>query len=181
MGFSISWLAIRGRTPVEVRDELAIRSTGEYDAFPDSFLCGADLSFGWYLLFGNRCDFADSQPLEKLSRSGEVVTCHVEEHVMVSGASGWMDGKMIWSITHDSNTGIEHLDAQGELPYSFESIRDQLLAEQLANNDADYLFDIPVEVAKTLTGFRHDEDFPNGPDEPFERLEFEKKWWQSLR
>jgi len=30
-----------------------------------------------------------------------VVTCFVEEHVMISRATGWNDGQLRWSVKHD--------------------------------------------------------------------------------
>ena len=178
MGYSVSWLAIRGKDPSEVRDELGVSGTGEHEDVPESPLLGADLPGGWYLLFANRCDYADNAPLAKLSRRGELVTCAVEEHVMYSSAAGWRDGSPLWSIVHDCQQGAEHHDAQGELPPPFASIRDRLMAEQADRADADYVFDVPVEVAKALTGFRHDEDIAGAPAEPFERLVARRKWWQ---
>jgi hypothetical protein len=181
MGFSISWLAIRGKDPASVCNELALRGTGEHEEIPESPLLGAELPSGWYLVFANHCGFADTQPLAKLSSDAEIVTCSVEEHVMYSGASCWKHGKRMWSITHDSQQGIEHLEAEGQLPPVFAPIRDQMTARQADRDDADYIFDVPVEVAKSLTGFRHDKDIEGAPDKPFERLEKlnrEKRWWE---
>src|SRR5437870_3552125 len=99
MGFSASWLAIRGKPSTTVLDELGLRGTGEYDRSaypPDPW--GANLPGGWYLVFGNRCDFVDALPLEQLSGGAEMITCAVEEHVMVSWAAGWNDGEIVWSV-----------------------------------------------------------------------------------
>jgi hypothetical protein len=176
MGYSISWLAVRGKPSNIVLTELGLRGTGEYDEVPDSpDLWGADLPDGWYLVFANRCDYVDKLPLDRLSAAAQVVTCFVEEHVMVSGASGWSDGKELWSVTHDSEQGIEHVEAEGDLPPMFTSIRDQLTAVQAdaggEESDVDYLFDVPIEVAKALTGFCHNEDIAGADDAPFEKLQ----------
>ncbi len=184
MGFSLSWLAIRGKDVATVRSELGVRGTGRHEEVPESPLLGADLPTGWYLVLANRCDLEETQPLAELSSGGEVVTCFVEEHVMYSRASGWKDGRRVWSITHDLQRGYGHLETDGDLPPVFAPIRDRLTAEQLGQDHADYIFDVPVEVAQVLTGFRHDEDIPGGPDEPYERLEKrgrEKKWWEVWR
>jgi hypothetical protein len=54
------------------------------------------------------------------------------------------------------------------------------LAKQAAESeeDVDHISDIPIELARELTGFRHDQELPGGGDEPFEALEtVKKKWW----
>lgn len=90
---------------------------------------------------------------------------------MVSRASGWRDGQIIWSVTHDSQKGLLHLDVQGEPPPAFTAIRDRKFAEQAAgDSDCDYLFDIAVETARSVAGYRHDEDVPGLSGEVFEVL-----------
>ena len=90
---------------------------------------------------------------------------------MVSRATGWKDGQLRWSVTHDAQQDRLHLDVQGEPPPEFAAIRDQKLAEQAAgDSDVDYLFDIPVETARRLTGYRHDEDIPGLSGAVFEVL-----------
>jgi hypothetical protein len=175
MGYSVSWLAVRGKPSIVVLSELGLRGTGEYDEVPDSpDLWGANLPDGWYLVFANRCDYVERLPLDRLSAAAQAVTCSVEEHVMVSWASGWSDGRRVWSVTHDSEKGIEHIEAEGDLPPVFTSLWDQLAAQQAGaggeEGDVDYLFDVPVELAKAVTGFRHDEGIPDSDDAPFEKL-----------
>ena len=36
--------------------------------------------------------------------------------------------------------------------------------------DVDYIFDVPVELAQTLAGYRHDADIPGAGTDPFEVL-----------
>jgi hypothetical protein len=115
--------------------------------------------------------------LEKLSLNCEVITCFVEEHVMVSSASAWQNGKELWSILHDAQNGIEHLETTGELPATFAAIRENLESEQAAaarqaatgkkGVGVDYIFDIPVSMAQALTNFRYDMIYPDRGDAPF--------------
>jgi hypothetical protein len=203
MGYSISWLAIRGEDVTTVHLQLGVSGTGEYEEVPESPLLGAKLPEGWYLVFANQCDYADNAPLASLSRIGELITCSVEEHCMCSSASGWNNGVPAWSVVHDSQQGLQHLDAQGDLPPVFSAVRDRLSTAQAQRGDADYIFDVPVEVAKAITGFRHDDceptvrferllgpsqtNFPGVPKtecDPKERIEprsAPRKWWQIWR
>ena len=93
---------------------------------------------------------------------------------MVSVATGWKDGQRVWSVTHDAQRDMEHLQTEGELPAVFTSIRDRLRSEQQKAGgrkaDVDYIFDVPVELAQTLTGYRHDADIPGAGTDPFEVL-----------
>ena len=83
---------------------------------------------------------------------------------MCSFAAGWSGGERRWSIAHDSEHGIGHLDTHGSLPAGAEELRDALFAEQrAAGGDAagvDYVFDIPLDAAKLVTGFAHTESEP---------------------
>lgn len=174
MGFSLSWLAIRGKPPVRLFDELGIRGTGVFEEIFESPLTGATLPGGWYLLISDHGpDLLNDHFLKRLSSGCDVVSCFVEEHVMCSAASGWKDGREVWSILHVSSEGIEHLEARGDLPAMFVPIRDRLRSEQKAaggrDSDVDYIFDVPVEVAWAVTGFRHDKMI-SGEGNPFEVL-----------
>jgi hypothetical protein len=47
---------------------------------------------------------------------------------MFSKAAVWRAGGEVWSVVHDSEKGVRHLEARGHLPSEFASIRDRLLA-----------------------------------------------------
>ncbi|HEY1811669.1 MAG TPA: hypothetical protein VGG74_04890 [Kofleriaceae bacterium] len=163
MGAALCWVAVRGKTRDTVLDELALTGTGDIEDIPESPLVGARLADGWYLVVSNEdLRFEGQDLLARLSSNCEAVTCFVDEHVMFSAAYGWRAGEQQWSIVHDSARSIEHLAAGGELPAEFAAIRDRLAAEQqrAGGQDAevDFIFAVPVEVAKALTGFSHDED-----------------------
>src|SRR5262245_58862117 len=183
MGYSLSWIAVKGRRPNSVREELSFRTTGKREEIPESEVSAVEMPGGWYLIVSNHTEqVASDAAMQRLSSSGcELVTCFVEEHVMFSSATGWRDGRKSWSIIHDSQRGIEHLETMGELPASYSSIRERLFAEQKEENirkagmrrplffrkvvsieemGCDYIFNIPVEVAHELTGYRHDRDIP---------------------
>lgn len=103
---------------------------------------------------------------------------------MVSRATGWRDCQLQWSVTHDAQKGLLHLDVQGELPAEFAAIRDRKFAEQAADDGTcDYLFDIPVETARSAAGYRHDEDVPGLSGAVFEVLApppDERSFWKRL-
>lgn len=176
MGYSQSWLAVRGKPPAVVLETLGLRGTGTREEIAESPIVGAELPTGWYLVVAGRSGhrLMRDQTLQRLSAGCEVVTGDVEEHVMVSVATGWKEGQRVWSVTHDAQRDMEHLQTEGELPAAFTSIRDRFRSEQQtaggSKADVDYIFDVPVELAKTLTGYRHDADIPGAGADPYEVL-----------
>jgi hypothetical protein len=173
MGYSLSWMAVKGKLPQAVRDELKFRMTDEREEIPESELTAVEMTSGWYLIVSNHTEQVVSDAaMRRLAASGcELVTCFVEEHVMVSRATGWKDGQLRWSVTHNSQKDRMDLDVQGEPPPEFAAIRDRKFAEQAAGDrDCDYLFDIPVETARSVAGYRHDEDVPGLSGSVFEVL-----------
>jgi hypothetical protein len=174
MGHSLSWAAVKDGIPEEVHSILEVRPTGRREEIPDSEIVGAVLPSKWYLTLFHRAEFRN-RTLERLSRVGEVIYCFVEDHIMFSCASGWKDGKALWSVTHDSEKGISHLQVQGQVPEVFPSIREGLTTRQDAENqvggEVDHIYDIPAELARALTSFRHDQALLGTTGDIFEVLE----------
>lgn len=177
MGFSLSWLAARGKPPETVLAELELRATGVAGIPGESPALGATTATDWYLIVldGAEHRLIGAAVVARLSRGCEVLTCTVEEHVMFSQATGWRDGREEWRVTHRGEDGPVGLDAQGVLPELFPGIRDDLTARQAADGgadaDVDHLFDIPVVLVQAFIGFRHDADGPDGETPAFEVLE----------
>ena len=179
MGYSLSWAAVKSGGKEAIFSILNLRPTGQREEIPESAVVGVLLPTGWYLVLFNRKTIEDGT-LKRLSSLGDVVYCFVEDHVMFSTASGWANGSLRWSVTHDSeNGGMLHLEASGQLPPNFANIRDRLTGEQDAHggemSDTDFIHDVPAELAKELTGFRHDQDVPGMTGDGFEVLERAKQ------
>jgi hypothetical protein len=174
MGWSLSWAALKGGNLQTACAVLGLRATGKREEMAESKIDGAALPTGWYVVQFDRTEMEDRQ-LARLSRSGEVVYCFVEDHLMVSWASRWSEGKEIWSVVHDCEKGLFHLDIKGEAPAQLKGIAERLIAEQEAAGgekaDVDHVYDVPAELAKELVGYRHDPDTPGLNGEVFEVLE----------
>jgi hypothetical protein len=166
MGFALSWITVRGKPAATVLAELSLRATGRRSFEGEAPYLGAESADGWYVVVAKGAENALLAPdvLESLSRGCEVLTCTVEEHVMFSEATGWRDGRRLWHVAHHGVDGPVGLEATGELPAEYPSIRDALQAQQAAEGgadaDVDFLFEIPVSVVRALTGYRHDEPSP---------------------
>jgi hypothetical protein len=174
MGFALHWAALKGGNFDSICSVFNLRKTGRREELYESDIVGVDLPTGWCLVLFNRQTIED-ELVQKLSSFGEVVSCSVEDHVMFSTACGWRNQGPIWSVTHDCEKGRFHLEAEGVVPAALESIQNTLVAKQKAAGgekaDVDYIYDIPAELAKELTGFRHDQDIPGMSGDAFEVLE----------
>jgi hypothetical protein len=178
MGWSLSWIAVRGGTRDAVCSAIGLQPTGQKEEEPESDIVCTDLPAGWFLVLFNREELANDV-LKSLSKTGEVVYCFVEDHVMYSTAASWSNGKQNWRVSHDGQDETRlDLKVEGEPPAEFERIRKKLFAEQEAagdDADVDYVYDLPAELAKHVVGFRHDQDTPGMSGQVFEVLERVKK------
>src|SRR4051794_33585921 len=98
MGYSLSWVAVKGKKSEEVRQVLGLKLTEEREEIPESELCGAELPSGWYLVIANhKKQVASNEQMKILSEDCELITCFAEEHVMCSQAIGWKNAQQLWS------------------------------------------------------------------------------------
>lgn len=160
MGFSISWIGVRGLDRETILERLELVDTGEADDENQAYLSWAQLPDGWTIIFSNGTDYAEAK-LATLSMGGVAVGCEVEEHVMYCRARGYREGAELWSITHDPENGIYDLTAKGDLPAAFPPIKARFIADQDREGgdeaDVDMIFEIPTETAKAVCGYKHDE------------------------
>ena len=170
MGFRIQLIAVRGKEPLEVQRDYGVVPTGRREEVPESPVVGAVLPSGAYLLFINDEIVPDDEVFTRLSENSSLVACYANETVMNSYACEWDKGTEQWSVYHDAQRGIEHLEVTGNLPCEFQSIRDRLLAEQTGSDDTDFVFDIPIELFAARGGIRYDQDIPGAGEEPWEIL-----------
>ncbi len=183
MGFSLSWLATKSKSAEAVLSELELRSTGKRGEVARSPLVGASSDAGWFLIIASRCEhrIISGPVVERLSAGCEVLTCTVEEHAMFSEARGWRDGHRLWSVTHrgDNDATKKIVSEEGTFPSEYSSIRERLFRQQEAENagdaEVDFLFEIPVVLVQTFTGYKHDEVSPAFEAHGFKLLESTKK------
>jgi len=164
MGYSITWCAVRDEAADQLLSHLGLSATDETEEAPQSPFSMASLSTGWRLIWSNQyaCSVLTKAPAA-FSAGQELLLCHVEEHVMASSAELWSGGRRRWWVSHEGEDGPRGLDTEGELPECFASIRDEMEKAQRAEGgddaDVDYMFEIPLKVAQTLVGFKHDENY----------------------
>jgi hypothetical protein len=168
MGVSLSFLAIKGAAPADIHRALGVTDTGvasSEDDYPIPPVRGAALPNGWYLVVLNHVVhrlIKSRAIITGLSRGCEVIACQIEEHDMYSGCFGLRDGEFVWSVVHDSRKSGDHLGLWGELPAALNEIKARLLKQQEEEQPVpssvgvDYIIDIPLELAASFCGYRHD-------------------------
>jgi hypothetical protein len=168
VGFSASWFAVQGAPREDVLRAVGLEPSGQRDEVPDFRFCFTELPGNWLLVWYDRDLKAAFRNAADLSRHGPTVACAIEEHVMFQEARGYSDGVEVWRVTHDPNEGesLYHLETAGAPPAQFTKIHADLKAQQDAEGgeDAgvDFICDVPLALAKSLCGFKHDEDPPEG-------------------
>jgi hypothetical protein len=167
VGASVAWLAVETEDSPALFEAAQVEPNEGLDSHSQGSISGGRLKGGWFLLLGQGCDHRVVAPelLAALSQHFACVACSVEEHVMFSSAAYWKAGREIWSLTHDAQKGKYDLAVEGELPASFEELRRRVFQEQETEDTGqatvDYVFELPLLLAKELTGFKHDDD-PRG-------------------
>jgi hypothetical protein len=159
MGSSLTWVAVCGLTQPECLARLRLVATDEVDDFTGTELAGTP--FGdWYLMVAKGCEhpIADAALLARLSQQCELLACVLEEHVMYSAVQSWRDGERLWQVEYEAGRHVGRLKTEGRLPAEFASIAARHVTGPVPLDDknADTGFEIPLELARHVVGFRHD-------------------------
>ena len=172
MGFRVHLIAITGKPVVEIHTDLGVSPSGKHEEIAESPIVGSELKNGAYIVYLNDEIIPEPEFLCKLSQRATAVSCYVNETVMNSLTSCWVDGVEQWSVFHNAQNAIDDLQVNGTPPDEFEAIRQRLAAKQDGCTDTDYIFDIPVDLFVAAGGMRYDEDPQtiNETDEPWEVL-----------
>jgi hypothetical protein len=192
MGLAASWLAFHGIDRARVLERLRLAPNGQVRDIPNRREIGVrDLPSQWTLVF-----FGDLEPsaasensLERCSSGCRIVAGHLEEHVMFSAAEEWRDGKRLWRIEHEGDADTLDVTVTGSPPENFEDLKRHYFAAQEAEGsreaEVDHIFDIPLALASSIVGYKHDES----PMATFELVEHPKSesaapitaakpWWR---
>ncbi len=159
MGWMCSWVGVQGATRSAVLARLGFEETGPavIPGVRDAAFSAGDVG-DWIIVFSETFDWGSPEQALSLSDLGLTVSLQFEDKVeMTSVACGARDGVELWRVSHVNDVGRE-LVAAGEMPPEFDDIRDRLMREQAGDDGScDYLHDIPIEVAKSVTGYRTDD------------------------
>jgi len=167
MGWSSSWVALQGSAKAEILAQLDLEETGG-EVFPgdgSAHFSIAELPERWIVVFSEDFDWANANRVLELSRLGLALGCQFEDRVeMTSSVRAARAGVELWQVFHNSEHSIYRLDVSGEPPAELAGIRDRLFRQQEQDggeeSDTDYVHDVPLELAKAVCGYRHDDYEP---------------------
>lgn len=164
MGFSLAWAAVHGRTPEALMEALGLQpgaGSGRDRAYV------GELPEGWALYVDKDFERGFGQALDRLVALGaRTIACRQEDRVMYAEARAYEGAQEIWRIVRDSERDPWlHVEASGTPPAQYEAIRARYFADQEAEGgedaDVDLLYEIPLELARSICGFR-----PGETEEP---------------
>ncbi|GAB6141808.1 hypothetical protein JCM14076_25370 [Methylosoma difficile] len=180
MGYSLSWLSCRGLSEDTLLTRLSLKNTHQSVEYAHTATAMQPLPDHWLLVVGKGCDhrIIQARLLATLSLDCEVVACSIEEHVMYASSEHWCNGKRVWRIEHAGETSLRHLVVEGDTPAFYPSIVAACEKNQAASEDVDGYFEIPLECAKQLVGFKHDEEHPSLDYSAFQNLSKQSAIWQ---
>lgn len=161
MGIALSWIAVRGIDYDAVLARLSLTVTAEKANFWQAPVSGRRGAGGWTLIAACGCDHRIIAPagLAALSAGCEVLACSIEEHVNFSYAALWSQGARVWEVFHQGDQDCINLSTDGELPAQFsDAVAANVASRSMdqIDEDIDSVFDIPLDLAERITGFRHD-------------------------
>ena len=161
MGYSICWLGFKQATKSAVTEILEMNDTGKVSEVDSSEVLCAELPTGWTVVWSNNIVLWNEEQIASFAKGHNLIAVFVEEHANLSLVLNHSDGKLIWSVGHDPGRGgIYNLEAPEGFPSEFDEIASAMKKRQaLAGGESalvDYVFDVPVDIAELLTGFRHD-------------------------
>jgi hypothetical protein len=161
MGISLSWIAVRGVAYETVLERLSLTPTEGQANFWQTPVGGRRGANGWTVITALGCDHRIIKPavLAALSADCEVLACAVEEHVNFSHAAWWSQGARVWEVFHQGDLDCINLSTDGSLPAEFsDAVAANVASHSMdeIDEDEDSVFDIPLDLAERLTGFRHD-------------------------
>lgn len=169
MGLSCSWVAVEGGNKDEILTKLNLVETGQQadpgGRNPGSPLCYFEWPSDWFIVVSEDFEWVSRERVFELSEFGLTLGYNMLENVEAgfSTALAAEKGVVLWRVAHNGKT--KKIEVSGNPPEEYIDIRDQIVREQEEKDDANYLLDIPTELAKAVTGYRLDDE-----DTPFHGL-----------
>ena len=180
MGTGLAWFTVESADLSDIAAALGVKVTGRRGPRQKFPLAARRLGDGRWLVISSHCDdpLFSSKRLTAISRMGRTFSGMLEEHVMTSGFAAWGKGRKAWSVLHNGDDEPLHLRITGKLPQDIAALKDAALQKQRGQGDeadADYLYELSVDLIAQHTGLNPDTDFDDGE---FEQLRF--GFWREL-
>ncbi len=183
MGISLTWVAVESLPVDEALLRLCLARTGQNAEQRFHGVSGHALPGGWFLVAAIPCDhrIGTDTSMAALSKGCRAVACAVEEHVNFASTELWQDGSRVWHVEHAGDQDVENISHGGALPARFHELLATVEPGDSENLDGHFHMDIPLLLARDLTGFLYCESNPEIDATPFEQLKDlmpTRRWWQ---
>lgn len=162
MGFRISWMAAQGPM-AEVLAALGANTTGATGEYFDFPLSSGQLSNGWTIVWSEDETYFDPERSAAISKHFSLLSCWVNETVMHSRLIQFENGEQIWAVWHEGDEVPDHIDHFGQPPEEMATLIADAREQQANDEGVDYLFDVPLMMAQSICGFKHDTFFEDVP------------------
>jgi len=173
MQYSLCWLAVHGKVTNLILEELTLRRTGDTTDARKA-VAGVDLRNGWYVVILNEgIELMQDVLLANMSLECECVACFVDDASKVTSSVGWKHGRLVWRALHDGQKDKENLVLRGQFPALVGPILDNAKAKQKAEG-GQHIFNVPLELAHQLAGYRHDRDASYAPFDVLQKVQQQK-------
>ena len=163
MDFDTSYYKFHGVDRAELLDALGLCDTGQADTLNEAPYAIADLPHGWFVIrTNNDSGLISDYDRRTLCREGRLITCDIGMVDPLSQAAGYEAGEERWVVLHDGRDGDRlALDVRGDAPDALAPLRKRAFAAALREEEVDprgpdSMLDVPLELIKAETGFRHD-------------------------
>ena len=183
MGISLAWVAVEGTSVDEALRRLQLSRTGKSCEYPFNGVSGHALPGGWFLVMAMGCDHRIARPesMTTLSLGCRAVACAIEEHVNFASTEFWQHGHRVWLVQHEGDRDVENISHAGMPPPGFFDLLATVEPGDSENLKGHFHMDIPLLLAKQITGFQHDESNPEIDSIPLEQLTDlapKRQWWR---
>jgi hypothetical protein len=166
MSAPVGWIGVQGMDRDRILD-----ATSLIEASPGKRMKATiwSLPNGWTFILTFDFGFPTPERMAALSAGGKAVALSADDRPMFSVVRGYERGKAVFAIEHDGGQqGRRHMAVAGTPPAEWSAIFERLSKEQdeedAGADEVDCLFDAPVDLAKALCGYRHDEVWPEGQE-----------------
>lgn len=162
MDFDTSYYKFHGVDREDLLAALGLRDVGMADPNGDAPYAIANLPNGWFVIrTQNDTGLVARYDRKTLCRQGRLVVCDVAAVDPVSQATGYEQGEERWAVLHDGRNGDRlDLDVRGDVPDLLQPLRSRAFAtaqrEGTDPRGPDSMLDVPLELIRAVTGFRHD-------------------------
>jgi hypothetical protein len=155
----LGYIAVKGLEKGQVLDILDIKESDRPAQLFSQAAVGVT-SMGWVVVIAPDTGFPTPERLAAVSETAEAIGFWHSSAVMCATAYGYRGGELVWQIDHVAEEGIDHLEASGDLPSTFESVVAAARKAQAdePDPDVDHIFGIPESVVASLCGFHSEQD-----------------------